>query len=363
MVSEVASYESSGARKQQHPVIDCDIHEAFVSVRDLVPYLPEPWKTLIQNKAWNGFTQPFVYWGTGGGNRADSYPADGRPAGSDYELMRRQLLEEYNIYKAVLTGYFYPVMMGKMQVEFAAAAAAAYNDYEVEHWLQKDPRFIGSIHIAPQNPKAAAREIDRMAEHPQMRQVMLPIADVAYGEEYFQPIFEAANRHGLRIALHHTVYTKGALGMGQYYIERHMLLPQGMMAELYSMICAGIFARFPDLRIVCLEGGFTWVPHLLWRADREYKSLRQEVPWLFQTPSRYVLDQVRFSTQPTEDLTTDQWVKVIDLMGSDRLLMFSSDYPHFDFDNPYRAFPADLPTSFRQKILFENAAEFYGLDQ
>jgi len=343
-----------------YSVIDVDIHEAYTSIKDLVPYLREPWKSLIASDAWKGFAQPFVYWGTGGGNRADSVPIEGGPPGSSYDMLRKQVLDAYPIKYGILTGYFYPVMMMNMQHDFAAAAASAYNDYQIAHWLDKDIRLRGSIHVAPQDPKSAVREIERMADHPQMLQVLLPIADRAYGEEFYWPIFEAAARHHLPIALHHTVYAKGALGMGQYYIERHMLLPQAMMAEVYSLICSGIFEKYPNTKIICLEGGFSWLPHLLWRADREYKSLRQEVPWLTRQPSQYVYDHIRFATQPTEDITSDQFMKVIDLIGSEDLLLFATDYPHFDFDNPLRALPNGLPIGLRNKILYGNAKSFYG---
>lgn len=344
----------------QYSAIDVDVHEAFKSIKDLVPYLKEPWKRLIKDGAFKGFSQPFVYWATGGGNREDSYPKNGDPAGSNYELVRKHLFEDYNISYAMLTGYFYPVML-KMQYEFASALASAYNDYQVAEWLEKDKRFFGSIHVFPRDPKAAVREIDRMAEHPQMVQVMLPIADIAYGEEYYFPIFKAAQRHNLIVALHHTVHIEGALGMGKNYIERHCIIPQGMMAEVYSFIFGGVFDKFPNTKIICLEGGFSWLPHVMYRADREYKSLRQEVPWLKRFPSEYIHDHFRFATQPVEDITVKQWMQLTELMGSDKLLVFATDYPHFDFDSPTRALPAGLPKELQRKILFENAREFYNL--
>ncbi len=348
----------------RYPIIDVDIHEAFKSIKDLVPYLEDPWKTLIDQGAWKGFTQPFVYWATGGGNRADSKPPSGGPEGSDYEFMCEQLLDAYEIKYGVLTGYFYPAMMGDMQVEFASAMAAAYNDYQVEEWLSKDERLLGSIHVAPQAPQAAAREIDRMGSHPQMVQVMLPVggASRAYGDPFFFPIFEAAERNGLIVATHHTVYVQGAFGMGRYYIERHMLIPQATMAEITSLVCSGVFDRFPDLRFACLEGGFTWLPHLLWRMDREYKSLSQEIPWVKKLPSHHIVrdGRLKLSTQPLEDLNADEWEKVVELIGSDEVLMFATDYPHFDFDSPVRSLPGKLSGELKRKILHDNAQSLYG---
>jgi predicted TIM-barrel fold metal-dependent hydrolase len=361
ITAPAAQTAPGGARPEGPPIIDVDVHEAFSSLEALAPYLEEPWREMILRGHWKGFTQPFVYWASGGGNRADAAPEGGAPPGSDVGLMRRQLLDAYDVQAAVLTGYFYPVMLGDMQVEFASAMASAYNGYQLEEWLAADPRLLGSVHVAPQDPHAAAREIDRVGSHPQMVQVLLGITTRAYGDPFYFPIFEAAQRNGLKIATHHTVYVEGALGMGRYYIERHMLIPQGTMAQVISLICSGAFDRFEELEFICLEGGFTWLPHLMWRMDREYKSLRQEVPWVKRLPSEHVRERLKVATQPVEDLSRDEMLKVIELIGSEDVIVFATDYPHFDFDSPVRSLPPRLPEGLAHKIFYENARAFYGL--
>ena len=351
------------------PVFDVDIHESFAALDDLVPHLDEPWKGLVGRGEWKGFTQPFVYWTSGGSywtpERADGEaPSNMQTSASDYGVMKDLLLDAFDIERGILTGYFYPVMLGEMQVEFASALAAAYNDFQVERWLSKDDRFLGSIHVAPQDPQGAAREIDRLGSHPQMVQVMLALGGLkrAYGDPFFLPIFEAAQRNNLAIATHHNTYAEGALGMGRYYVERHVLIPQVTMATLISLVFNGVFDRFADLRFILLEGGFTWLPHLLWRMDREYKSLRQEVPWVKKLPSEHIVGdgRVKLATQPTEDLSAEEWTKVVELIGSDEALVFATDYPHFDFDSPTRALPNALPEDLKRKILYDNARAFYG---
>jgi predicted TIM-barrel fold metal-dependent hydrolase len=44
---------------------------------------------------------------------------------------------------------------------------------------------------------------------------------------------------------------------------------------------------------------------------------------------------------------------------SDDMLMFSTDYPHWDYDNPDRAFPVRLPDALKRKIFSENARALY----
>ena len=343
------------------PLIDTDIHEGWNSIQDLVPYLRQPWADWIRQGAWRGFAQPFCYTSPGNGNRADVTSSDGSPSVSDYDLMRRQVLDRYDVTYAVLTGYFYPTML-KMQYDLGNAMASAYNDFLAEHWLAKDPRFIGSIQIFARDPQAAAREIDRMADHPQMRQVKLPVVgDIAYGEPQYRPIFEAADRHDLRIAFHHTTQAEGPYGMGMTYMERHALIPVAVMPQVISLVCNGVFDAYPNLRFIVLEGGFSWLPHVMWRLDREYRQGRIEVPWIRKLPSQHLRERLRLSTQPTEDISPEQWVSLVDLMGTDEILVFSTDYPHFDFDDPDEAIPRALPESLREKILWKNAAGFYDL--
>lgn len=343
-------------------IIDTDVHESFSGLKDLVPYLPEPYKSWIAAGAWRGFSQPFAYTSPGNGNRADVRSADGSASVSDYSTMKSQLLDPYNLSYAVLTGYFYPTAL-KMQYGFATALAAAYNDYVIEHWISKDKRFIGSIQINARDPEAAAREIDRLAAHPQMRQVMLPVVDdIAYGHPMYRPIFTAAERNRLMIAFHHTTFAQGPYGMGLHYMERHCLIPISLMPQVISLIANGVFDSYPNLRFIVLEGGFSWLPHVMWRMDREYRQGRVEVPWIKKLPSEHCRERLRLSTQPTEDISADNWMKLIDLMGTDDILVFSTDYPHFDFDDPNAAIPKSLPQGTREKILWKNAANFYDLD-
>lgn len=46
------------------------------------------------------------------------------------------------------------------------------------------------------------------------------------------------------------------------------------------------------------------------------------------------------------------------VMGS---MIFATDYPHWDADDPDEAFPVALPPELQQKIYFDNAASLYGL--
>jgi predicted TIM-barrel fold metal-dependent hydrolase len=206
---------------------------------------------------------------------------------------------------------------------------------------------------------SAAYEIDRMAEQPEMVQVLLSPSRDGYGEKKYDPIFAAAARHDLPVALHPSANALPTLGYPSYLIEwRTLAATQHAQGQLVSILMHGVFAKYPNLRLVLVEGGFSWLPHMMWRLDLNYRSFRAEVPWLKRMPTDYIRDHVRLTTQPIEELSRDHFLSLIDMMGSEELLLFSSDYPHMDFDNPLQALPP-IPEALRRKIMFENARAWY----
>ena len=340
-------------------VVDVDVHER-AALADLVPYLAPSWRRYLTDFGWvPDRVLPFAQYSAGGLDRADAKLPDGRPGGSDLGLLRAQLLDEHGLQYAILTGWLNASALAPGWPEFKTALMSAYNDWEVEHWLEREPRLRGSIHVNAHDPEGAAREIDRLAAHPRIVQVMLYIGDRPFGEPQYHPIFEAAARHGLAVGIHHSENSPTALGFHRYFAEWHTLVPQVFMSEAVSLIFNGVFDRFPELRVVMIEGGITWVPHLISRADQQYRQLRSEVPWVKRTPGRIIREQVRFATQPMEEMTADQFLQLVDWVGSEELFCFSTDYPHWDFDSPEQALPVRLPRALRARILAGNARQTY----
>ena len=340
-------------------VIDTDIHEV-ATIEDLLPYLPPVWHKYVTDYGWKPeerlpYTQPTA----GGLDRADAKPGDGRPGGSDLGLLREQVLDLYDVEAGILTGWLNVSSTQESWVEFKTALVSAYNDWQIANWVERDPRLFGSIHVNPWDVEGAVREIERLADHPRLVQVMLYIGDQAYGQPRYHPIFAAAERYGLVVGMHHSGNAPTALGFHRYYAEWHTLVPQVFMSQAVSLIFNGVFDAHPDLRVILIEGGFSYVPHLMWRTDQQWTELRHEVPWVKRRPSRIIREQLRFSTQPIEEFTPGQLETLIGQMESDELVCFSSDYPHWDFDSPTESLPHRLDPGLRRKILHDNAAATY----
>lgn len=342
-------------------IIDTDVHERGPrNCTHLLPYLEPQWQKYIEEYGWKPENaNPFGVPAVGGLYRADAIDENTHLGGANIDLLKKDLLEDAGITTAIMTGHLNASQLSPAWSEFKTALMSACNDWEIESWLEKDDRLFGSIHINAHDVPGAVREIERLADHPKMVQVMMYIADRAFGEPQYHPIYEAAAKHGLTIGFHQGGNTSTAFGYHRYYVEWKSLVYQGFQSQLASLIFEGVFDKFPSLHVAMIEGGFTWAPSLMWRLDQQYRQHRSEVPWVKRLPSEIIHDQVKFSTQPMEELSKEQLMKTFELMESDELICFSTDYPHFDFDSPTEAFPAGLDDGLLDKIMYGNALAFY----
>ena len=346
------------------PIIDCDVHVYPKTDDEINRRLARPWKG-----AYHGESRPFYNDTTRIiGPRGDTFPPDGGRPGSDPEFLRQQHIDEFGINHAILMPRAFCNMYPNP--DYASALASAFNDWMIETWLEEynpDGVFKGSINVAQQDPEGAAREIDRVGDHPHVVQVMVDSgARAPFGQRQYYPIYEACERNGLPFAIHPGTDGSGincqpTPGFPSTLIEWHTLLSLGFQAHLVSFLTEGVFERFPTLKVVLAEGGFAWIVPLLWRFDNHYKEMRMEVPWMTRRPLDYLADHVRITTQPAESPDNPKHLlQLLEMVNAVDFLIYSSDYPHFDFDSPRRALPK-LSDAWHRRIFFENAAQLYSL--
>lgn len=344
-------------------IIDCDVHHYVRSIQTLLPYLPLRWQRYVEESGFQGPVGSPYPKGSPGAARIDAFPPGGGPAGSDLPFLRQQLLDTWGIEYGILNCLYN--LWGVHNEDFALALAQAVNDWTLAEWLEKEPRLRAGLVVPINNPEFAAQEVDRLGDHPGFVQVLLPVrSDAPYGRRRFRPLFAAAVRHGLPVGIHFGG-TPGnpitACGWPSYYIEDHTAMSQAFQAQVVSLVCEGVFEEFPELKVVLTEGGFGWLPPLMWRLNKNWKGLRREVPWVKRLPSEVIREHIRLTTQPMEEPENPKhFLTLLEMLGSDEILLFSTDYPHWDFDSPDQAFPVALPPELERKIFSENARAVYG---
>jgi len=343
-------------------LIDADLHNVVPNSQALLPYLSEPGREYVLQSELKG-ADDASYPPNAPTSAVPGSGPDGKPPGSSLKLLQEQALDPWGVERAILCCSY-----GASNVrnpDAAAALASACNDWQIAEWLEREPRLRASIVVDVKQPRAAAREIDRVGGQAGFVQVIMPVrSETLYGNREFHPIYEAAVRHDLALALHFGGSPGTAptpTGWPSYYVEEYVGMNQIFESQIMNLIAEGVFDRFPTVRFAMVEGGWAWVPAWMWRMDKEWKGLRREIPWVRDPPSDYIRRHMRFTLQPVDAPNALELLRIVEHLGSDELLMFSTDYPHRHFDAPEDAMPGDLPEELRRKILYQNARAFYRL--
>jgi len=355
--------------KQAVTVVDADTHNV-VLLDHLRPYLSNASQRYLDLVGLRNTGMTGVLFGNSPlSARADAWLPDGGQPGTDPGFFAEQLLDEHGVDIAILNSQWIQVGMnlgtGSPPALIAELMRAA-NEQEQQHWLDSDPRFRGAICVAMEDPAATVAEIDRCAPDQRFVQVLLPFRTVEpLGSQTYWPMFEAAVQHEMPIGLHPVIsHVMTGSGAQSFYFEHHVALPSALYSQISSLIFNRVFDRFPDLKFVIQEGGWSWVAPFMWRLDTAWERLSEEIPELQRRPSEYLRDHFWFTTQPAEEPEEPKhFAGVWDQFRSAGManhLLFSSDYPHWDFDTPDAGVPSSLPEETRRQILSSNALDCYG---
>lgn len=346
--------------RRPHPVVDVDAHY-YEDVRGFSRYLDEPWKSRFAN--WSGqFYMPVagaaIYTGDArlqGRIRHHLYPLP-RSAADVPEVMR---------FLGVDVIVLLPdSMLTIAQVTDKRRAVAICNGF-IDSMLDGVVDPAAGIYTVvcppPQDPAAGAELIRRVGREPGVAGVCLmtdgPI--LPYGDSYYDPIYRAAVDHGLPVLFHGGFGGPEGSDSGyrlQTYAENHLAFVLNNQIQLTSVVFQGVAERFPDLKIVFEEAGVFWIPQMMFRLDTEYSMRRSELTLLRQPPSAYI-KRFFFGTQPLERVPTNRYLQyVFEMIEGENCLMFATDWPHHDFDNPVTIRRLSfLPEAARDRILGGNA--------
>lgn len=344
---------------EEYTVVDTDVH-LRIPLEEVATYLDEPYRERVERGQI-----PKDSW-----NRYKSGRIDRRPVKNAEEL-REKLCEQFGIDHPIVNPSM-PYLPRISEPDYAHTLIQGYNDYLIEHVLDPDHDFFGLAQIATQKPDRAAEEIDRVGSESQVVGLyVIPMGtELPIGDERYDPIYKAAEDNDLAIAFHPhgTIaavdFPKQYYGFNQYISVHTLGFVWGQMQAVVSLIENATPVKFPKLNFAFLEGDVGWVAGLMFRLNKEYSARRDELPLLEKQPEEYI-KEFYFASQPLgEPVRGSDVFHLLDAMDAPRTLMFSSDFPHWDFDNPsdlFKYLQANCTEEERRRILSGNAIEAFGL--
>jgi hypothetical protein len=343
------------------PAVDCDLHISVPSTKVLLPYLDTYWREAfltrgIDKISWTMTCDPPNAPISG---RPDWRPSGGRP-GTDIGLLRTKALDAFGTTIAIANCLYGGAALHSE--DMASVVCRAVNDWIAAEWLSREPRLRASIVVPLNNPELAAEEIERRVDDKGFVQVLLmAMGEQLLGRRHHWPIYRAAERYGLPIGVHAgSVHHQPPMaGWGSHFLEDYVAQSFGFESQVLSLVAEGTFAKFPNLKFVFLESGVSWLPACLWRFNKTWRGVRAEVPWVKRPPVDLVREHIRLTIQPFDEPDGGSRLeRIVEQLGSDRMLLFSTDFPHWHYEG-LDALPIDVSSTLARRILFDNPVETY----
>lgn len=248
--------------------------------------------------------------------------------------------------------------------EYKKACFDAYNRWLAEYCGAHPDRLLGCGQTAMRTPEEGVADLHAI-KAAGLRGVMMPnvpgLED--YDSEIYNPVWEAAIELALPLSFH--IVPARDPNLRGSRLNGFLSIIRQNQDIIGTMIFGGVFERFPQLRVVCVEADAGWVPHYMYRMDHGYERHRN---WmapgveLSKMPSEYFSEHIYTTFQ-------DDYVafRSADQMNWRRLL-WASDFPHSDSTWPWSQDvlteqTEGLSDEQLEGILSGNVAELYGIDR
>ena len=250
--------------------------------------------------------------------------------------------------------------------DIEVGVARAYARWITERVCAHNPAIKTMLYLPFNEPEACVKIVEEFGDAPGVIGFM--VTAVRYRPVHhnsYMKLYAAIEERGLPLGFH-AGYTWADRGMEQLnkFISVHALgFTFFNMIHMTNWIINGLPERFPNLDIVWIESGLAWLPFLMQRLDSEYMLRSSEAPLLTKLPSEYMAEMY-YTTQPLETTNNQAELELtFEKINAHSQLMWSSDYPHWDFDVPACIY--DLPfldEAGKRAILGTNAQKLFKLD-
>jgi predicted TIM-barrel fold metal-dependent hydrolase len=254
--------------------------------------------------------------------------------------------------------------------QLMSAIFRAYNDWLAEFCRTDPERLKGIAMINLDDVQDGIKELERTAKMGFAGAMITeyPLEDRRYDQPEYEPFWAAAQSLDMPLSLHTATRRQGKIrGAGERTLRdassraTKVFYPATSMCD---MIFAGVFERYPKLKLAIVEFELAWVPHLLSNMDYTYRERHEEAFYRFKDgwrPSDFVHRNVFLSFQEDE-----VGIRLRDIIGVDNM-MWGSDYPHSESTFPQSRqilaqILAGVPEDECAKIVGGNTARLYHFD-
>ncbi len=261
----------------------------------------------------------------------------------DVSLVRRSI-ESFGIDYQVI----FPTPMLALglhpELDVEIALSRGYNHWVTDRLLSADDRIKSLLYLPFNDPPACEEIVERYGETRGV--VGFMVTSVRYKPVHhnaYMRLYRMIEERGLTLGFH-----AGPNWGGDGYVRQlnRFLTMHAIsfslcnMVHLANWVMNGLPERFPNLPVVWIESGIAWLSFMMPRLDNEYLMRSSEAPALKRLPSEYI-GEMYYTSQPLERTNLKLLEATCDAFNASTQMMYSSDWPHWDFDAPSVIF--DLP--------------------
>jgi 2,3-dihydroxybenzoate decarboxylase len=279
---------------------------------------------------------------------------------TDFGEARLASMDEAGIARSVLS-LAGPGVQAERDTATAIRNAKSANDFLAEQVAKRPDRYSGFAHLAMQNARAAADELERCVRELKFCGAMI---NGHTNGQYLDhpslaPFWERAEALGTPIYIHPTDPITPSAALEGYNGLRRATWEWGFETGSHALrlVFGGLFDRFPRAKIALGHLGET-LPYLLWRFDSRAKLYSVK---LAKSPSAYIRENLLVTTSGM--CSAEPLNCAIAALGHEHV-MFAADYP-FETAQEAGEFMDHVPLSdkVREDIAYNSAAKHFGLEQ
>ncbi|HEY2097047.1 MAG TPA: amidohydrolase family protein, partial [Pseudonocardia sp.] len=222
--------------------------------------------------------------------------------------------------------------------EVATQLLMAYNRWFTDTILGTDPRIKTMLGLPFENPEASLRTVREYADHPGVIGFLVTSQrSVGVHRNEYMPLYAELQERGLPLGFHAGPNQNDSMTstMNKFLSAHAISFVTCNMTHMTNWVINGMGERFPNLKVIWIESGLAWVPFMMQRLDHEYQLRQSDAPLLTKMPSDYMREMF-YTSQPLEVTDFGLLESTFRAVDAEHSLLYSSDWPHWDFDVPGR---------------------------